>query len=206
MNNHPFVGIINYPGCNVSSIRNALEFMSIKSKSVNSEDFKKIDALVIPGVGNFGSLSNFLKKQNLENSILEFARTGKPVLGICAGMQILFESSDEAVGEGLGFFSTRILEISSVCSGLRTPLMGWSSLEKVNQSKLKIERNDLFYFSHSFMAPFLKDKYIKYCCTIGNHKIPAVVNHENIFGFQFHPEKSSLQGVELLTKVLSGEV
>lgn len=152
-----------------------------------------MDFLVMPGVGNFSAAAE--KIAPLREELLDFLKSGTPVLGICLGMQILFEESDEGPGKGLGFFDGKVV---SLPSNVKKPHMGWNIIRKTRESPL-LEgiQEDWVYFNHSY-HPSPVDRRIVLAETNYGTDFPAVVGSGTVFGTQFHPEKSSLTGEKIL--------
>ena|SRR5659263_709108 len=191
------IAIIDYNVGNLFSVKNALEFIGVEAEVTNDADIiKKADALILPGVGAFPNAMKELKKTGLVDIIKEEAQR-KPLLGICLGMQMLFERSFEFEKcEGLGLIKGEVDKIPA--GGLKIPHMGWNSLKTLHHCPLLdgITDGSYVYFVHSYMA-FTKDENIAAYAVYGA-KIPALVAAGNVFGAQFHPEKSSDVGLHIL--------
>ncbi len=190
--------IINTGVGNVESIKNILERMGLSSKiSSLDEDFKKYNKFIIPGVGNFDRAMNELKAYESFKLIKnkEFLK-GKFILGICLGMHLLFEESDEGVEKGLGLFKGKVKKFKN--SKFRIPHMGWNNV--YGESFYSDLNNEKFYFAHSYYVD-CKEEYI-YAYSDYSIKFPAIVRQNNFYGIQFHPEKSNQNGLELLKKIL----
>lgn len=202
------VSIIDYGLGNLFSVQNALKSCGVESALITSAaEIAAAEHLIIPGVGAFQDGINGLKKLGLVEPILKFAATGKPVLGICLGMQLLFEESEEfGLHRGLGLIPGRVVSIPSTDKhgkALRLPHMGWNDLQaskEVSWENTLLENNspgDSVYFAHSFMAQPSMPRTLAYA-SYGGYEIPAVIQKANIAGCQFHPEKSSKSGLTLL--------
>lgn len=191
------ISIIDYGAGNLLSVKKALDFLNIPSIVTSSaEDIEKSDAIILPGVGAFPDAMESLHKSGLVDTIKEQARL-KPFLGICLGMQLLFQKSYEFKEcEGLGLIDGEVKKI--VAEGLKIPHMGWNDLKILNNCPLLngINEGDYVYFVHSFRAE-TDDKNIN-AYTMYGEKIPALVSNGNIYGAQFHPEKSSEVGLKIL--------
>ncbi len=190
--------IINTGVGNVESIKNILERMGLSSKiSSLDEDFKKYDKFIIPGVGNFDRAMNELKAYESFELIKnkEFLK-GKFILGICLGMHLLFEESEEGVEKGLGLFKGKVKKFKN--SKFRIPHMGWNNV--YGESFYSDLNNEKFYFAHSYYVD-CKEEYI-YAYSDYSIKFPAIIRQNNFYGIQFHPEKSNQNGLELLKKIL----
>lgn len=190
------ITIIDYGAGNLFSVQNALNFLGLENKvSGNASDINSADALILPGVGAFRQAMEKLSETGLIDCIKENAKN-KPLLGICLGMQMLFDESDEfGTTKGLGLIDGKIQKI---ISPYKIPHMGWNSLEITKNSPLLkgINEGDSVYFVHSFMAYTDKEN-ISAQCDYGT-KVPALVERGNVFGAQFHPEKSGDVGLTIL--------
>lgn len=157
------------------------------------------DRVILPGVGAFGDAMNQLKKYELDKVIHEVADSGIPFLGICLGLQLLFDGSDESSGvEGLHVLEGDILRIPDK-EGLKIPHIGWNSLELVNDGRLFVNmpENPYVYFVHSYYLKAKDEKIVK-AITDYSTTIHASVEKDNVFACQFHPEKSSTVGLQIL--------
>lgn len=194
------IAIIDYDAGNLKSVEKAL--VSLGEEVVVSRDSSVIleaDKVILPGVGSFGDAMNNLDHFNLVDTIKNVASSGKPFLGICLGLQLLFERSDETPGaEGLSILSGEILRIPNK-EGLKIPHMGWNSLEINPKSRLLngIENQSYVYFVHSYYLK-ARDEAIVAASTEYSTHIHAAVEKGNIFACQFHPEKSSHVGLRIL--------
>lgn len=208
------VTIIDYGLSNILSVKRAFEVNNVVVKIENtSEGIINAKALVLPGVGAFRDGMNKLKELNLIDAIKEKASLGTPLLGICLGMQMLFEESDEfGICEGLGLLKGRIEAIPQYDvegSKQRIPHIGWNGLwfddeqKNYRNSILNgIEQGDETYFIHSFEAKPLEENCIADTILGGRH-ICAMVQKNNIFGCQFHPEKSGKIGLKIIENYIS---
>lgn len=192
------VVIIDYNVGNLKSVENA--FKRIGMDTVVSRDhdvIRQADGIVLPGVGTFPVAMGNLEKYDLIDILNERKQAGVPILGICLGMQILFEKGTEVKDtKGLGFLKG---EVSLMKVDAKIPHMGWNELIKnQNHPLLKdIKDNDYVYFVHSFMAYPRDDELVAYC-EYGGQKITAVAAKDNVMGCQFHPEKSGEVGKKIL--------
>ncbi|MFT4417160.1 imidazole glycerol phosphate synthase subunit HisH [Fredinandcohnia humi] len=197
------IGIIDYGMGNLYSVSKALERMNYNYViSSSPEELSKAKGLILPGVGSFKDAIEILNETGLAYFIKETVAAGTPLLGICLGMQLLFEESEEnGISEGLGLLQGKIVKIPGVTSSGETykvPHMGWNELENRNPSPL-LEDVDggHVYFVHSYYAT-TTDQDIVLASSIYNVEVPAVVGKGNVFGTQFHPEKSSELGLTIL--------
>ncbi|MEM2586898.1 MAG: imidazole glycerol phosphate synthase subunit HisH, partial [Candidatus Bathyarchaeia archaeon] len=179
--------IINYGVGNLFSIKRSLERAGFNvTISSDKRGLSGIDAIVLPGVGNFGAGAENIKR--IRNKLLELIEKGIPVLGVCLGMQLLFEESEESSGAGLRVLSGKVIKLPS---SVRIPHMGWNTLKDIRPTDVLdgIGEEDYFYFAHSYYAaPANKD--IIVAKTEYGVKFASVIAQKNIFGVQFHPEKS----------------
>ena len=194
------IGIIDYDAGNLKSVEKAL--ISLGQDVVvsrNREELIKCDKVILPGVGSFGDAMANLNNFGLVDTIKEIVAAKKPFLGICLGLQLLFESSDESPGaEGLGILPGKILRIPD-CEGLKIPHMGWNSLEINPESRLfaGIPDQSYVYFVHSYYLKADDEKIVAASTEYSTH-IHAAVESGNVFACQFHPEKSSDVGLKIL--------
>lgn len=194
------IAIIDYDAGNLKSVEKALHFLGQETLITRRHDeIIQADKVILPGVGSFGDAMSKLENYNLIETIKEVASLKKPLLGICLGLQLFFESSEETPGiKGLGILEGEIIRIPD-CEGLKIPHMGWNSLEIRNNAKLYkgIENNSYVYFVHSY---YLKAKNENEVVAATNYStlIHASVEKDNIFACQFHPEKSGEVGLKIL--------
>lgn len=196
------IALIDYNMGNLRSVLNAFEKIGKKVEVVKDADkLKEFDKVILPGVGAFGDAMSHLAKSGLKESIIEFAKSGKPLLGICLGMQLLFENSEEfGDTNGLGLIEGKVVEFdkSKFESRLKVPHMGWNELHVVKNSKLfdGMPKEIYLYFVHSFHAT-CSDEFIIGKTNYGYDFVSAV-EKDNIYGFQPHPEKSHENGLKIL--------
>lgn len=199
------IAIIDYDAGNLKSVEKALKYLGqdvIVSR--DSSEILQADKVILPGVGSFGDAMNNLDHFNLVDTIKKVAEKDTPFLGICLGLQLLFEKSDETPGaEGLGIFKGEILRIPPK-EGLKIPHMGWNSLNIKPQARLfdGIANNSYVYFVHSYYLK-AEDENIVAASTEYSTHIHASVESGNIFACQFHPEKSSDVGLRILKNFAS---
>ena len=195
------IAIIDYGVGNLFSLSSS--FKSIGADTVvtgDIETIKKADKLILPGVGAFGDAAEKLRDSGLDRVVIEEAKNGKPLLGICLGMQLLFEKSYE-YGEhkGLGLIEGQVVAMQgSIPENLKIPHIGWNALQFKNSSPLfkYINNNDCVYFVHSYYAQNCDSSLI--AVTDYGKPLTAAVQNKNIFGCQFHPEKSGNVGLNIL--------
>ena len=190
------IGIIDYGAGNIRSISRGLaEAGADVVVSDNAEEIAAADAIVMPGVGHAGQLIGSLKRLGMDEAIAAAAAAGKPYLGICVGLQIMFEEQEEGNKHGLGLLPGRV---SHLPRGLKTPHIGWSDVETVRANPIApVGQHDFYYFVHSYAADGVDERDIVATTTYGR-TFPSVVIRDHIWGCQFHPEKSSTAGIEFL--------
>ena len=194
------IAVIDYNAGNLKSVEKALNY--IGEENVITRDFREIEAadkVVLPGVGAFGDAMRELRRYELDKVIREVSAGGKPFLGICLGLQLLFSGSEESPQEeGLGILEGRILRIPAK-EGLKIPHIGWNSLALQNQGRLfaGIGENPYVYFVHSYYLK-AEDEGIVTASTEYSAHIHASVESGNVFACQFHPEKSGATGLAIL--------
>lgn len=194
------IAIIDYDAGNIRSVEKALQFLGQEVKITRDrEEILGSDKVVLPGVGSFGDAMGKLHQYGLVEVIRQVAEKKTPFLGICLGLQLLFERSDESPGvEGLGILKGEILRIPEG-EGRKIPHMGWNSLELRNQGRLfaGLSGEPYVYFVHSYYLKARDEQIVKATTEYGV-TIHASVEQDNIFACQFHPEKSSDTGLKIL--------
>lgn len=194
------VAIIDYDAGNIKSVEKAFQFLGQEAEVTRDrEQILKADKVVLPGVGAFGDAMEKLSQYRLIEVIREAADRGTPFLGICLGLQLLFDRSDEAPGvEGLGVLKGEILKIPEK-EGLKIPHMGWNSLEFPRAGRLfqGLEKNPYVYFVHSYYLRAAEEGIVTAEADYGV-QIHASVEKGNVFACQFHPEKSGETGLKIL--------
>ena len=190
--------IIDYNVGNLKSVMGAFSRIGVDAVvSRDKEMIRKADAIVLPGVGTFPVAMENLKKYDLIDILNERKNAGIPILGICLGMQILFEKGYEVKETaGLGFIpgTVEYMDIDE-----KVPHMGWNQLHFAKKHPILkyVQENDDVYFVHSYMAHCLDEQLIAYT-DYGNNKVTALVSNNNVIGCQFHPEKSGTVGKQIL--------
>lgn len=192
------IAIVDYGAGNIFSVKNALDYLGFENALVSEADkIKAADAVILPGVGAFPAAMKMLEKSGLIDTIKEEALK-KPFLGICLGMQLIFEKGYEFEEcDGLGLISGSVRKMEE--KELIIPHMGWNKLEKLNDCPLleNIGDEEYVYFVHSYKA-HCEDKNIAAYCEYGG-RVPALVyNGKYVYGAQFHPEKSGETGLKIL--------
>ena len=198
------VAIIDYDAGNIKSVIKAFRYLGEEVVLTrDSEVILKADHVVLPGVGAFGDAMKRLTDYGLTDVIKQVASEGTPLLGICLGLQLLFESSEESPGAvGLGLLKGTNVRFTEA-PGYKIPQIGWNSLELKNSGRLfeGIEEGAFVYFVHSFYAVAEDSQVVKATCTYTD-RATASVEKANIFACQFHPEKSGNVGLKILKNFL----
>ncbi|MEG1980305.1 MAG: imidazole glycerol phosphate synthase subunit HisH [Victivallaceae bacterium] len=192
------IAVLDYSMGNLLSVTKALETAGAEVRIVdNPVDAAKFNAVILPGVGNFGEGMENLRSSGMDKVVLQHAAAGKPLLGICLGMQMMLQSSEEAPGvAGLGLFPGQVKRFPSGID--KVPLMGWNTLKINHMHPLVngVKDDTYFYFVHSFYAScddeniIAKSEYIV--------EYASIIGKNNVAGVQFHPEKSQSDGLHLL--------
>lgn len=194
------IAIIDYDAGNIKSVEKALQFLGEEAVITRDKEIiLNADHVILPGVGAFGDAMRKLHDYGLVDVIRQVAENGTPFLGICLGLQLLFESSEESPGvEGLGILKGKICRIPDA-EGLKIPHIGWNSLKYPKSGKLfrGIPEDSYVYFVHSFYLK-AEDESIVAATTEYGTLIHASVEKDNVFACQFHPEKSSAVGLTIL--------
>ena len=196
------IGIIDYNMGNLASVQNA--FAKLGEKTVVESDtdkFKNYDKLILPGVGAFGDAMEHLKERNMVESIREYAMSGKNMLGICLGMQLLFESSEEfGLSEGLGLIkgNVKAFDTSKFDEKLKVPHMGWNRMFTKEHALFEnLDEEHYLYFVHSYHVECTNEKDIIGRTNYG-YEFASAVASQNVMGIQPHPEKSHKNGLQIL--------
>lgn len=194
------IAIIDYGAGNIQSVSKALAHIGCEAFITRDKDkILKADGAVLPGVGSFGDTMDTMTEYGIKDTVIEYTKSGKPFLGICLGLQLLFPKSEESPdAEGLGIFDGSITKIPSG-EGLKIPHIGWNSLDiKKSDGLFKgIGKNPYVYFVHSYFLN-ASDKSIVSAQTEYGVTIDAAVEKGNVYATQFHPEKSGETGLKIL--------
>lgn len=192
-----YIAIVDYGAGNLMSVHNSLDFLGYENKiAASPEVIEQAAGVILPGVGAFPDAMDALHASGLTDAVLEAAKT-KPFLGICLGMQMLFEESDEVRPcKGLGLLPGRIERIRTC---LKLPQIGWNALDILRPNAMTegVQQGDYVYFVHSFMAVPAEEGDLAAVTDYGA-RVPAMVARGNLFGCQFHPEKSGKVGLAML--------
>ena len=196
------IAIIDYGVGNLFSLKSSLDFIGLDTKITNNEkEIREADAIILPGVGAFRDAIEKLGEKNLKSIIIEEAQNGKILLGICLGMQLLFEKSYE-YGEytGLGLIKGEICSLKNDLKNkdLKVPHMGWNNLSFNKDDKILkyIKEDEYVYYVHSYYAKNCDENILAHSEYEIN--IPGIVKNKNVYGIQFHPEKSGETGLNIL--------
>ena len=194
------IAIIDYGAGNIQSVSKALAHIGCEAFITRDKDkILKADGAVLPGVGSFGDTMDTMNEYGIKDTVIEYAKSGKPFLGICLGLQLLFPKSEESPdANGLSIFDGSITKIPSG-EGLKIPHIGWNSLHLQNDGRLfaGLEENPYVYFVHSYYLKAADEQIVK-ATTQYSTTIHASVESGNTFACQFHPEKSGAVGLSIL--------
>ena len=193
------IGIVDYGCGNIKSLRNALYELDIENDLISSPQlFANYKKIIIPGVGSYSNAIDKIKKKGFEKEIRNFAKLNKNILGICVGMQILSEVGYEGgANKGLGLIEG---EVGLISNDSNISHVGWNNITIKKESRLfrGIKNNTDFYFVHSYCLDLKNEKEISTSVNFYKKKITSSIEKENIFGVQFHPEKSLDSGLRIL--------
>ncbi|MDD5796407.1 MAG: imidazole glycerol phosphate synthase subunit HisH [Oscillospiraceae bacterium] len=195
------IAIIDYGAGNIQSVYKALKFIDCDAVvTKNPDEILKADGAILPGVGSFGDTMDTMQKYGIKDTVIKYTQSGKPFLGICLGLQLLFPKSEESVGaEGLSILQGEIKKIPNNSGELKIPHIGWNNLNiKKHDGLFKgIDGSPYVYFVHSYYLD-AQDKDIVSSQTNYGVLIDASVQKDNVFATQFHPEKSGDVGLKML--------
>ncbi|HTU44935.1 MAG TPA: imidazole glycerol phosphate synthase subunit HisH [Bryobacteraceae bacterium] len=192
--------IVDYGAGNLRSVQNTLDHLGATYMVTNKPaDVARAEKIILPGVGHFGQMMHAIDKLGLREALTARIREGVPFLGICIGLQCLFEASEESPeSKGLGIFPGSVRRF---VGDARIPHMGWNSLETVRPSRLlkHLPEGTFTYFAHSYYAPLI-DATAAACTYM--HPYTAILERDNLYAVQFHPEKSGLAGLRVVQNFL----
>ena len=198
------IAIIDYGAGNLHSVKNALDFLGAESIiTPNSEEILACDKIILPGVGAFGDAMDCLTKSGLDKTVKKAVELNKPLLGICLGLQLMFEESEETPGKkGLGIFKGKVVKIPD--HGLKIPHMGWNNLTLAKESRLLkgLGEDPYVYFVHSYYLTTSEQDIVSAYTEYGE-RLDVAVERGNVFAAQFHPEKSGDVGMKILKNFIN---
>ena len=208
------IAVVDYKMSNMFSIKNALDSVDLKSQiTFDKKTILEADGAVLPGVGSFPEAMQHLEELDLIDVIKGFIASGKPFMGICLGFQLLFTESEEFNHtKGLGVIKGNVESLSRNLTSVPVPHVGWNIVSKVKllnqqksapQSKIVLDDNDYYYFVHSYYVKPKNKEDIFTVTRYGSHVFCSSIESRNVFGCQFHPEKSGKKGLKLLQKFFS---
>lgn len=197
------IAIIDYGMGNLRSVQKGFEAVGADAKiSSNPSEILNAKAVVLPGVGAFGDCMINLQRLNLVDVVHKTVQSGKPFLGICLGLQLLFEQSEEfGPVQGLGILRGKVVRFPTASTPLKVPHMGWNTVKVLKRNPLfdTVSDDPYFYFVHSYYI-LPDDPRVVATTTSYGVDFASGIQHDNIYAFQFHPEKSQRRGLELLRK------
>ena len=196
------ISIIDYRVGNIKSIINSVSFFDVEANlTSDAKEIENSDAIILPGVGSYSHGMGNLKKLELDKIILNYANSQKPIMGICLGMQLLMEESEEfGKTKGLGLIKGKVKKIK--CNkGYSIPHIGWE--EVIFNDRENLSNGQDFFFCHSYVAIPTHQEQVLATSIYGGNKFCSVVGEKNIVGFQFHPEKSGQNGLYLVKKFIN---
>jgi glutamine amidotransferase len=204
------VAVVDYGMGNLRSVYNAIDLLGFEATIINSpEKLSNFDRVILPGVGSYGVCVQNLNSSGFSQAIKEFVDTGKPLMGICLGMQVLSDKGLEG-GEflGLGLVEGEVVRLELTDQNLKIPHVGWNAVNFTDPGHplaKGLKQDSTFYFTHSYYFNTIKDKNIFGVTSYGKDFVSAIIR-ENVFATQFHPEKSQDSGLTLLKNFLSWKI
>tara|TARA_Y100000590_G_scaffold111785_1_gene127477 strand:+ start:210 stop:833 length:624 start_codon:yes stop_codon:yes gene_type:complete len=194
--------LLDYGLNNIQSVLNIFKYLDCKIDIVDSFVENKFKGLILPGVGNFGKAIENIKSKGLDDFVYKNINSGIPILGVCLGMHLFFDSSEESDSEGLKLINGSVKKIQT-SKNFPIPHIGWNQIKFINENKLfdNIHDNQNFYFVHSYYVN-CKEELITSKVKYGK-EFASSITEKNIYGVQFHPEKSSLNGVKLYNNFIN---
>ncbi len=207
---NPRIAIIDYKLSNLFSVKHACEFVGMNAEITSSrDDVLNADGAILPGVGAFGDAMKNLENLNLVSAIKEFVKSGKPLMGICLGLQLLFSESEEfGPHKGLGIIPGKVVKFPSINSDgrvIKVPQIGWNTIHTPDSDPLKwqntpllgIADGEFMYFVHSYYIIPDNTRDVLTTTTYDTITYASSILHDNVIAFQFHPEKSGIEGVKI---------
>ncbi|MBD2412421.1 imidazole glycerol phosphate synthase subunit HisH [Nostoc calcicola FACHB-389] len=202
----PVIAVVDYEMGNLHSVCKGLEKAgATPNVTYSAKELERADAIVLPGVGAFDPAVQHLRSRGLEQPIKDAIASGKPFLGICLGLQILFESSAEGIQPGLGIIKGKVRRFRPE-PDITIPHMGWNQLQVTQPKSLLWEHlpsDPWVYFVHSYYVDPIEDQIRAATVTHGTQTVTAAIAHENLMAVQFHPEKSSNIGLQILSNFVA---
>ena len=202
----PVIAVVDYDMGNLHSACKGLENAGATPKITDSAaEIERADAVVLPGVGSFDPAVQHLRSRDLEQPIKDAIASGKPFLGICLGLQILFESSEEGKEPGLGIIPGKVRRFKSE-PGIAIPHMGWNQLEFTQPNAplwQNLDASPWVYFVHSYYVDPIDAAVRAATVTHGSQTVTAAIARDNLMAVQFHPEKSSTAGLQILSNFVA---
>ncbi|MBW4676957.1 MAG: imidazole glycerol phosphate synthase subunit HisH [Desmonostoc geniculatum HA4340-LM1] len=202
----PVIAVVDYEMGNLHSVCKGLEKAgATPNVTYSAKELERADAIVLPGVGAFDPAVQHLRSRGLEQPIKDAIASGKPFLGICLGLQILFESSAEGIQPGLGIIKGKVRRFRPE-PDITIPHMGWNQLQVTQPKSLLWEHlpsDPWVYFVHSYYVDPIEDQICAATITHGTQTVTAAIAHENLMAVQFHPEKSSNIGLQILSNFVA---
>jgi imidazole glycerol-phosphate synthase subunit HisH len=196
------IAVVDYDMGNLHSVCKALEYAGAETLITHvPSELASADAIVLPGVGSFDPAMKKIRDRDLEQPLKDIIASGKPFLGICLGLQILFDRSDEGSEAGLGIIAGTVKKFQPE-PNLTIPQMGWNQLDLSQPSCAlwaELDASKWVYFDHSYYVEPSQSSVSAAMVTHGNQTVTAAIAHNNIMAVQFHPEKSSTTGLQILT-------
>ena len=190
------IGIIDIGIGNVGSVANMLEYLDYSCRMVKDpENLKSVDKIILPGVGMFDYAMRELNTSRFTSALNEEKESGKHILGICLGAQLMCANSEEGKLDGLGWFDANVLKFNH--PNLKVPHMGWTEVDVINEKAIELTESNRFYFVHSYYIKSNHPKDVWMSSKYG-HTFESSLSKENLFACQFHPEKSHSYGMNLL--------
>ena len=193
------IGLIDYGAGNMKSVANALSYLEAPYKvCLSPSDLADTDRIILPGVGHFAPAARRLNESGIADTLKQRADKETPLLGICLGLQLLLSTSDEAPGsQGLNIIAGKTVTLKSKC----VPHMGWNKATSLGEDKLLPVRSDnYFYFAHSFVAADIRTRNVLATTQVENLIFPSAIRDKNVWGVQFHPEKSGEAGLDIIRR------